>query len=284
MLNGYISLYRKIRNHWICKNPKYFHAWALMLMEVNYTSRKVVIGSRLFTAERGESLHSHAEWAKIFGNGWTRSAVQRFFKLLEEDNMIVQKNERKTSRVSIVNYDSYQEPRAANEQQMSSDCTASESQVSTNNNINNINKNNNINNPNSVSADEPDGSAEELFPENPTEDQRPPSTTKDPQADAIWWTQDKFNIFIPTDEHRGRTLALWQAVLDQYGVERCNHAYEQLQKTEIKKWYYPNDLDVFLKKDTTNSTPDFVVIDGKRFEIDEEPEMPPHIAKKYGVV
>ena len=116
MRQGYISLHRKITENWIWDDPMYVKAWIAILLEVNHASRKVVLGSRVFTAERGESLKSCESWAAIFGQGWDRFKVRRFFKLLEQDGMIRTKNERKTLRVSVVNYKAYQEPRTKNAQ------------------------------------------------------------------------------------------------------------------------------------------------------------------------
>ena len=95
------------------------------------------LGNKLINCKRGDSLNSLDTWAKLFGKGWNKSKVRRFFKLLESDNMIVTKNEQKTTRLTVCKYDSYQEVRNADETQVKRKRNASETQVTPNKNDNN---------------------------------------------------------------------------------------------------------------------------------------------------
>lgn len=141
MSDGWIAVHRVIKNHWVWNDPHHFHAWIAMLLEVNYTSRKVVMGSRVLTAERGESLRSTGSWATLFGaDHWDRHKVKRFFQLLEQDGMIRSKNERKTLRITIVNYDSYQDLRSNSDRTLREPCSNSDPSVRTNNKVNNFKK------------------------------------------------------------------------------------------------------------------------------------------------
>lgn len=106
---GWISLDRKILDHWLMGNSKYFHAWVTILFRVNYKEKKAIIKGKIYNCERGSALYSLDSWAKIFGRKWTRSMVITFFKLLEGDAMISLKSDSKTSYLSVCNYDTYQQ-------------------------------------------------------------------------------------------------------------------------------------------------------------------------------
>ena len=137
MHDGYISLHRKIIDNWVFKNPDHLKAWITILMVVNHSSAKVIIGGKLFSCDRGESLNSLDTWSDKFGRNWNKSKVRRFFNLLESDHMVVTKSEQKTTRLSVCNYDNYQNPRNTDETQMKRKRNADETQVTPNNNDNN---------------------------------------------------------------------------------------------------------------------------------------------------
>jgi len=140
MSNGWISIHRKLQNHWLWDSKKVFsnlEAWIDILMEVNHSNKKVLIGSVLFEVNRGDSIKSLDSWAKRWN--WNKSKVRRFFILLEKDNMIVTKNERKTTRLTVCNYGSYQDSRNDNETILKQERNASETQLTPNNNDNIIN-------------------------------------------------------------------------------------------------------------------------------------------------
>jgi len=137
---GYISIHRKITNHWIFEKTKpksKFEAWLIMLMEVNHSEQKVLMQGEFVLCKRGESLKSLDTWAKLFN--WDKSKVRRFFKLLESDSMIVLKSTQKTTHLSICNYDSYQSNRNTDETQMKRKRNTDETRMTLNNNDNNDN-------------------------------------------------------------------------------------------------------------------------------------------------
>lgn len=139
MASGWISLHRSIINHWIFKDPKKFHAWCTILMNVNHSRTKVNIKGTILICERGDSLNSLETWAKLFGNNWNKSSVRRFLKLLESDSIIVTKSEHKTTRLSVCKYDTYQGLRNADETEMKQERNADETEMTPNNNDNNKN-------------------------------------------------------------------------------------------------------------------------------------------------
>lgn len=134
-MQGWIKLHRGITSHWIFKDADKFKAWITILATVNHTENKTVIGDALFVIKRGESIKSLDTWAKLFGLGWNKSKVRRFFKLLESDSMIETKSERKTTRLIVCNYDSYQGERNDSETIMKQSCNDDETIVTPNKNV-----------------------------------------------------------------------------------------------------------------------------------------------------
>jgi len=105
-------------------------AWIDILLEVNHSQQKVNLGNEIIVCECGESLNSLDTWGERWR--WTKSKVRRFFKLLEDDNMIVTKSERITTRLTVCNYGKYQVERNTNETQTKHKRNANETQATPN--------------------------------------------------------------------------------------------------------------------------------------------------------
>jgi uncharacterized phage protein (TIGR02220 family) len=143
---GWISVHRKIQNHWLWQSKEPYDnlkAWLDILLTVNHSEQKVLIKGTLYTVKRGESIMSLDSWASRWK--WNKSKVRRFLNLLQSDSMIELKNERKTTRLTVCNYDSYQDRRNANETHMKHIRNADETLATPNNNDNNDNNDNNEN-------------------------------------------------------------------------------------------------------------------------------------------
>lgn len=150
MTIGYISIHRKIRENWIFDNAEYFKAWITILMEVNFKDSKMLIEGELIECKRGQSLHSLAGWAKSFGNGWTVQKVRTFFKLLESDGNINTEGLRKTTRLTVCNYSTYQDIQQADNTESNRQPTDSQhgdnrQPTGSQQHLNNLNKENNEN-------------------------------------------------------------------------------------------------------------------------------------------
>jgi len=143
MKKGYIALYRKIQNNWLYKEKPFskFQAFVDILLEVNHSGQKVCIGNQLFDCKRGESLNSLETWAKRWG--WEKSKVRRFLMLLKGDSIIDTLPHPKTTHLKVLNYDTYQNNRNADETQMKRKRNANETHLTPNNNVNNVNNVNN---------------------------------------------------------------------------------------------------------------------------------------------
>ena len=141
---GWISIHRGLQDNWLWKDEREFsrlEAWLDILLNVNHTPKKVLIKNTLIEVGRGESLRSLDTWGKRWN--WNKSRVRRFFNLLQKDSMIVTKNVRVTTLLTVCKYDSYQTIGNASETQMKRKRNASETQMTPNNNVNNDNNDNN---------------------------------------------------------------------------------------------------------------------------------------------
>jgi len=106
-MGGWISLHRKIKEHWVWQDPKKFQWWVDILMDVNHQGRTVNVGNALFECKRGESVKSLKTWA----DQWkvSKDTARNFLKLLQKDKMITTENLKKTTRLTVCNYDDYQQ-------------------------------------------------------------------------------------------------------------------------------------------------------------------------------
>lgn len=104
---GFIALHREIKNHWIFQNDQYFKAFVTILIDVNYTAKDTLIDGEIVRCERGSAAYSIPTWVHRLGNNWTRQKVRSFFKLLEKDGIITVRGLRKTTMITVCNYDTY---------------------------------------------------------------------------------------------------------------------------------------------------------------------------------
>lgn len=137
MSEGWISLHRKITEHWIWADPIKLKWWLDLLLSVNHSGKKINIGNDLFECRRGQSVTSLQSWSKRWGT--SKSTVKRFFELLKNDNMVIIENLTKTTRITVCNYEDYQDLRNDNETQAERRRNGCETQTNPNNNDNNDN-------------------------------------------------------------------------------------------------------------------------------------------------
>jgi len=109
-MKGWIKLHRKIKNHWLWDDPEKLKRWIAILLEVNYTEGKMLLGNKLIDIKRGSSTNSIRTWSALFKCG--SKATTNFFDLLESDGMLTRKTlgkgKHSTTLISITNYEEYQ--------------------------------------------------------------------------------------------------------------------------------------------------------------------------------
>ncbi|WP_069649662.1 hypothetical protein [Caloranaerobacter ferrireducens] len=148
MNQGWISLHRKIAEHWIWVSNEPFDkrsAWIDLLLLANHEDKKILLGNELVEVKRGEHITSEYILAQRWG--WSRKKVRNFLQLLAEDGMIENiKEDKKRTRLRIVNYNDYQElrnhKRTSEELERNYEGTTEELRGNLNNNDNNENNDN----------------------------------------------------------------------------------------------------------------------------------------------
>jgi hypothetical protein len=103
---GWIKLFRQIKDSWIWDDPIKLRWWIDILLTVNHSDAKVNIGFELYECNRGQSILSLRSW----GQRWkvSKDTVRNFFVLLEKDKMIQSESLKKSTRITVCNYDTYQ--------------------------------------------------------------------------------------------------------------------------------------------------------------------------------
>jgi hypothetical protein len=105
-MEGWISLYRSIQEHWIWEHPIKLKWWLDILLTVNHKSKKINIGNELIECKKGQSIMSLQSWGKRWNV--SKDTARNFLKLLEKDNMILLESLTKTTRLTVCKYDTYQ--------------------------------------------------------------------------------------------------------------------------------------------------------------------------------
>lgn len=109
-MDGWISLYRQIKESWIWKDKEPFDkrsAWIDLLLTVNYKDKKIPFENGFIEIEKGQTLTSIKQLAEKWK--WSRHKVSDFLDRLEQDTMIVQVRDTRKTLISIVNYSKYQD-------------------------------------------------------------------------------------------------------------------------------------------------------------------------------
>ena len=117
-MEGWISLYRKIQEHWLwTKRRKFsqFEAWISLLFKANFKDTKIMIGDNVVEIKKGSFITSEVKLAEEWK--WDRSTVRKFLKTLEEQKMIQKNSTSKYTSISIENWDLYQNTQQQNRQQ-----------------------------------------------------------------------------------------------------------------------------------------------------------------------
>lgn len=98
-------------------------------MKVNYKDNKVCIDGELFNCPRGTKFFSISTWCNLFGKGWSRQRTRTFLRLLESDQKINLQGLRKTTKLSVCNYNTYQNSQPTDNPQTNQQPTNSQPQL-----------------------------------------------------------------------------------------------------------------------------------------------------------
>lgn len=108
-MEGWISVYRDLQNHWIWDSKEPFDkrsAWIDLLLMVNHKDSEIDFDNGKMLVERGQRIISLKKLAIRWK--WSRHKVSDFLNRLEQEHMLIQVRDNKKTLISIVNYDKYQ--------------------------------------------------------------------------------------------------------------------------------------------------------------------------------
>ena len=155
---GWIRLYRKIQDNPLWTEKRVFsraEAWIDILLEVRHDENpiNVLIGSTLVVCNRGQCIKSLDTWALRWG--WNKSAVRRFFELLQNMGQIRHESATKTTRLTVCNYDTYNQERNGSETEVKRKRNALDTHLTPNKNEENDKNEKNEDNSFALSGDTP---------------------------------------------------------------------------------------------------------------------------------
>lgn len=142
-MEGWIKYHRKIINHFLFKEDRVFskfEAWTYLLFSANHKECKVVLGNEIINLNAGEFVTSQLKLMELFK--WSKSKLRGFLLLLEKEDMISVKSDKKKTTISIVNYSSYQSLETIRRPQEDHKETISRLQKDTDKNVKNVKKEN----------------------------------------------------------------------------------------------------------------------------------------------
>lgn len=142
MMKGWISLHRRIQDHWLWKEKPFSRAqaWIDMLLMASHCENRFVLGNELIDIEVGEFVTSEVKLMQRWG--WSKTKVRAFLSLLQNDSMIIKKTDRKKTTIIIVNYSDYQVLETTKEPKKNHEKTTKRPQKDTINNENTYNNDN----------------------------------------------------------------------------------------------------------------------------------------------
>ena len=107
-MEGFILLHRKIQNGWLWKKPEYLHWFLHILFKANFKDNdKFLFEGKFLSIKRGQFVTSYNELSKELIH-CTPKRARNFIQTLIKSETIIYENLKKGARITICNYDSYQ--------------------------------------------------------------------------------------------------------------------------------------------------------------------------------
>lgn len=243
---GWVSVYRSIKDHWIWKEKPFDKrsAWLDILLSANHKDNKVLIGNQLITVEAGSFITSEVKLMEQWG--WSKSKVRNFLELLEQDNMIIKKADRKKTTITVVNWRAFQlletteRPQKDYEQTMSRpqkdhEQTTERPQKDTNNNVNNENNENNVNNENKKKRTPKPKTIQYADAVKMTEEEHTKLIERFGVAETERWIEKLNNYKLSTGKKYKsdyRTILMWNDREDNRSVYKPYHQQNIVEKAK----------------------------------------------------
>ena len=109
MNDGWIKLYRRIKDNWLYKEKRKFsrfEAWIDLLLEANHKDNRFPLGNKIVECKRGQIITSVRKLCDRWG--WSNTKINNFLILLQNENMIAFFSDAEKTVITIENYDMYQ--------------------------------------------------------------------------------------------------------------------------------------------------------------------------------
>lgn len=135
---GWIKLYRKIKDSWFYKDSNYIHLWVHLLTSANHKEKEFMFNGKRQKCTPGQFITGRKVLATA--TGISESKIYRILKAFEAEQLIEQQSNRRNSIITILNWDKYQQSEQLNEQLVNNRRTTSEQLVNTNKNEKNEKK------------------------------------------------------------------------------------------------------------------------------------------------
>lgn len=107
-MNGYIKLYRDLKDCWIWTEERFSkgQAWVDLLLMANHKDKKVYFDGKLIVVKRGQFITSIQKLSERWK--WDRKKVMKFLDVLEGDSMLSQNRTAHGTTLTIVNWEKFQ--------------------------------------------------------------------------------------------------------------------------------------------------------------------------------
>lgn len=152
MSQGYIKLYRKIRQSPIFNDMQLYRLWTICLTEASHKERDQIIGKQTVHLKEGEFVTGRFDITEMYNSGLKpkdkvkgEKTVFRWLETLEKGGYLTIKKTNKFSIVSIDNWGLYQENNGYevekepdNDHQMTIKRPSNDHQMTTNKNVENV--------------------------------------------------------------------------------------------------------------------------------------------------
>ena len=115
MSEGYIKLYRSLKDKGYYKNSKYVHLWIYLLLKASYMETEYLFEDKIYHLLPGQFITGRKTISKE--TGISETTIERILSCFENEHQIGQQKNNKFRIISILNWNIYQQDGQQIEQQ-----------------------------------------------------------------------------------------------------------------------------------------------------------------------
>jgi hypothetical protein len=129
MNNGWIKLFRAIKDKGFYKKSAYVHLWIHLLLKASHAPKEYFLNGETIKLKQGQFVTGRKALARE--TGINESSVQRILKVFEIEHQIEQVTNRQNRLISIVNWEKFQVSEQQFEHLVNNERTTSEQRMNT---------------------------------------------------------------------------------------------------------------------------------------------------------